>query len=129
MSLNLLVVDDSKTVRAVIIKTLNLSNIDIGNIFEAQNGKEALEILKNNWVDLILTDINMPEMNGLELIDQISKDEILNTIPIVIISTEGSQTRIEELKSKGVKGYLRKPFTPESLKKLIYEILGVSDNE
>lgn len=129
MSLNLLVVDDSKTVRAVIIKTLNLSNIDIGNIFEAQNGKEALEILKNNWIDLILTDINMPEMNGLELIDQISKDEILNTIPIVIISTEGSQTRIEELKSKGVKGYLRKPFTPESLKKLIYEILGVSDNE
>lgn len=132
MGINILVVDDSKIIRGVISKTLHLSNIEIGTIYEAGNGKEALEILKNNWVDLILTDINMPEMNGVELIDEISKDEVLRTIPIAIISTEGSQLRVEELKSKGVKAYLRKPFTPESLKNMIVDLLkleGESKND
>jgi len=129
MSINILVVDDSKTVRAVIEKTLLLSGIEIGNIFHAGNGKEALEVLRKNWIDLLLTDINMPVMNGVELINEMSQDELLKTIPIAIVSTEGSQTRVEELKSKGVKAYLRKPFTPESLKNLIIELLGVSENE
>lgn len=132
MGINILVVDDSKIIRGVISKTLHLSGIEIGRIYEAGNGKEALEILKNNWVDLILTDINMPEMNGVELIDEISKDEVLRTIPIAIISTEGSQLRVEELKSKGVKAYLRKPFTPESLKNMIVDLLkleGDSKND
>ncbi len=132
MGINILVVDDSKIIRGVISKTLHLSGIEIGRIYEAGNGKEALEILKNNWVDLILTDINMPEMNGVELIDEISKDEVLRTIPIAIISTEASQLRVEELKSKGVKAYLRKPFTPESLKNMIVDLLkleGDSKND
>ncbi len=129
MGINILVVDDSKIIRGVITKTLNLSGVDIGNIYEANNGKEALEVLKNNWVDLILTDINMPEMNGVELIEEINKDDILKTIPIAIISTEGSQTRVEELKSKGVKAYLRKPFTPESLKKMIIDLLNLKEGE
>ncbi len=129
MSINILVVDDSKTVRAVIEKTLRLSGITIGNIYHAGNGKEALEVLKNNWVDLVLTDINMPVMNGVELIEEMSQDELLKTIPIAIVSTEGSQTRVEELKAKGVKAYLRKPFTPESLKNLVVELLGVSEDE
>jgi len=125
MGINILIVDDSKIIRGVISKTLHLSGIEIGTIYEAGNGKEALEVLRNNWVDLILTDINMPEMNGIELIDEICKDEILRTIPIAIISTEGSQTRVEELKSKGVKAYLRKPFTPESLRNMIIELLNL----
>ncbi len=129
MSVNILIVDDSKTVRAVIEKTLQLSGIQIGNIFHAGNGKEALEILNNNWIDLVLTDINMPVMNGIELINEMNKNEIFKTIPIAIVSTEGSQTRVEELKTKGVKAYLRKPFTPESLRNLIIEILGVTGNE
>ncbi len=129
MSINILIVDDSTTVRAVIEKTLRLSGVEIGNILHASNGKEALETLRNNWVDLVLTDINMPIMNGVELINEMSQDEILKTIPIAIVSTEGSQTRVEELKSKGVKAYLRKPFTPESLKKLVIDLLGVSEDE
>lgn len=129
MGINVLIVDDSKIIRGVIIKTLNLSGIEIGNIFEANNGKEALEVLKNNWVDLILTDINMPEMNGVEFIEKINEDEILRTIPIAIISTEGSQTRVEELKSKGVKAYLRKPFTPEALKGMIIDLLKLEGDK
>lgn len=129
MSINILIVDDSTTVRAIIEKTLRLSGVEIGNILHAGNGKEALEVLRNNWVDLVLTDINMPVMNGIELINEMHQDELLNTIPIAIVSTEGSQTRVEELKSKGVKAYLRKPFTPESLKNLVIELLGVSKNE
>lgn len=129
MSINILIVDDSKTVQAVIEKTLQLSEIEIGNIFHAGNGKEALEILRNNWIDLVLTDINMPIMNGVELIYKMNQDDLLKTIPIVIISTEGSETRIDELKTKGAKAYLRKPFTPESLKDLIVELLGVSKDE
>ncbi len=129
MSINILIVDDSKTVQAVIEKTLQLSEIEIGNIFHAGNGKEALEILRNNWIDLVLTDINMPIMNGVELICKMNQDDLLKTIPIVIISTEGSETRIDELKTKGAKAYLRKPFTPESLKDLIVELMGVSKDE
>ncbi len=129
MSINILIVDDSKTVQAVIEKTLRLSEIEIGNIYHAGNGKEALELLRNNWIDLVLTDINMPIMTGVELIDEMNRDDLLKTTPIVIISTEGSETRIEELKSKGAKAYLRKPFTPESLKDLIVELLGVSKDE
>jgi len=129
MSINILIVDDSTTVRAVIEKTLRLSGVEIGNILHASNGKEALELLRNNWVDLVLTDINMPVMNGVELINEMSQDELLKTIPIAIVSTEGSQTRVEELKSKGVKAYLRKPFTPEALKKLVIDLLGVSEDE
>lgn len=129
MSINILIVDDSSTVRAIIEKTLRLSGLEIGNILHAGNGKDALEVLRNNWVDLVLTDINMPIMNGVELINKMNQDELLKTIPIAIVSTEGSQTRVEELKSKGVKAYLRKPFTPESLKKLVIDLLGVSENE
>ncbi|MCX8065357.1 MAG: response regulator [Candidatus Hydrogenedentes bacterium] len=123
MGINILVVDDSQIIRGVVIKTLSLSGLEIGDIYEASNGKEALEILKNNWIDLILTDINMPVMNGIELINEISKDELLKTIPIAIISTEGSRKRVEDLENKGVKAYLRKPFTPESLKNTIIDLL------
>ncbi|HOQ32985.1 MAG TPA: response regulator [Candidatus Hydrogenedens sp.] len=129
MSINILIVDDSSTVRAIIEKTLRISGIEIGNILHAGNGNEALEVLRKNWVDLVITDINMPVMNGVELINKMSQDELLKTIPIAIVSTEGSQTRVEELKSKGVKAYLRKPFTPESLKKLVIDLLGVSEDE
>jgi two-component system, chemotaxis family, chemotaxis protein CheY len=124
MGLNILVVDDSLTVRAVIAKTLELGEIQVDELLQAENGKEALEILDNNWVDLVFTDINMPVMNGIEMIDQMEKDGLLNTIPVVIISTEGSQTRIEQMQAKGVKAYIRKPFTPEQLSKVVNDLVG-----
>jgi two-component system chemotaxis response regulator CheY len=124
MPYNILIVDDSRTTRKVISKTLNLAGVPINQLHEAENGKVALKILEDNWVDLVFADINMPEMDGVEMIDHMAKDGLLKTIPVVIVSTEGSQTRIEEMRAKGVKAYVRKPFTPELIKNLVEDILG-----
>ena len=124
MSYNILIVDDSRTTRTVISKTLKLAGVPINHLHEAENGKVALKILEDNWVDLVLADINMPEMDGVEMVDRMAKDGLLKTIPVVIVSTEGSQTRIEEMRAKGVKAYVRKPFTPELIKNLVEDILG-----
>jgi two-component system, chemotaxis family, chemotaxis protein CheY len=120
---NILIVDDSRTIRAVISKTLEIADVPTANVWEAGNGLEALEILRKEWVDIVFADINMPEMNGIELVEQMSAEGMLDTVPVVIVSTEGSRKRIEELRAKGVKAYLRKPFAPESLKNVIEEIL------
>lgn len=126
MSYNILIVDDSRTIRLVLTKTLKLTGLDIGNIFAAANGKEALEFLKDNWIDLVMTDLNMPVMSGVELVDAMAKNGLMNNIPVVVISTDGSTTRIEELKKKGVRQYIRKPFSPENIEDTICEVLGVS---
>lgn len=125
MAFNLLVVDDSATMRTVIIKTLNVAEVPINELYQASDGKEALEILKGNWIDLVLADINMPVMNGVEMVDEMTKDDVLKTIPVIIVSTEGSAKNIERLKSKGVRAYVRKPFTPEKLKGVVQEVMGV----
>jgi len=128
MAFNILVVDDSKTIRAIIKKTLGLAKLEIDEIYEAENGRQALDCLKETCIDLVMSDLNMPEMSGIELVDAMSRDNTLNTIPIIVISTDGSSTRIEELKRKGVREYLRKPFTPESVGDLINKVLGVTVN-
>ncbi len=120
---NILIVDDSRTIRAVISKTLEIADVPTGNVWEAGNGLEAMEILRKEWVDIVFADINMPEMNGIELVEQMSTEGMLDSVPVVIVSTEGSRKRIEELLAKGVRAYLRKPFAPEDLKGVIMEIL------
>ena len=129
MSLNILIVDDSATVRAVIKKTLEIAGVPVSELYQAENGKEALEELSNNWIDLVFADINMPVMTGIELVDKMAEDGLLKTVPVVIISTEGSATRIEELKAKGVSAYIRKPFTPELLRSVVDDIVGVENAE
>jgi len=129
MALNILVVDDSETVRAIIAKTLKLAQIPVGELHNASNGKEALNVLRENWVDLVFSDINMPVMGGVEMIEQMFSDDLLKTIPVIVVSTEGSKTRIEELKTKGVKAYIRKPFTPELVRSVVEDILGGFDEE
>ena len=124
MALNILVVDDSAVVRAVFSKTFKLIGIPVGELYQAANGKEALEILNENWVDLVFSDINMPVMGGVEMIEKMSDDGLLKTIPVVVVSTEGSTTRIEQLKSKGISAYIRKPFTPELVRKVVDDIVG-----
>ena len=106
MSFNILLVDDSKTVRSVISKTLELAGFPINELYEVSNGKEALDILADNWIDIVFSDINMPVMSGIELIEKMSENDLLKTIPVIIISTEGSSTRIEMLKSKGISDYI-----------------------
>ena len=125
MSFNILIVDDSKILRSVVKKALRIANVPMNEVYEAANGAEALEIAKGNWIDLILADINMPVMNGIELVDRLLGDEMLASIPVVIVSSEGSASRLEQLKDKGICGHLRKPFQPEELRNIVFEELGI----
>ncbi|MBU4052730.1 MAG: response regulator [Proteobacteria bacterium] len=123
MALNVLIVDDSGVMRAMIKKTLQMTDIEFGDVLEAKDGQQGLEILKSQWIDLVLADINMPVMNGEEMINQMKADLALKDVPVVVISTEGSETRIERLKEKGVK-FIRKPFTPEIISEVINDLIG-----
>ena len=124
MAYNILVVDDSTTVRAVLAKTLELAHIPVNQLYQAANGRQALGILQETWIDLVLTDINMPVMDGMELVKEMAGDGLLRQVPVVVISTEGSEVRIAELKQQGIQGYIRKPFTPEQVKEVVEHVLG-----
>ncbi len=130
MSFNVMIVDDSGAMRAVIKKIITISGFKINNCFEAANGREALEMLKQNWVDVIISDVNMPEMNGLELLKSLSQDPLYRSIPAIIVSTEGSNERMKEALEGGAKGFIKKPFQPEEIRKVLYNVIGVgSDGE
>ena len=127
MSFNVLIVDDSSSMRAVIKKIISISGFKIDQCLEAGNGKEALEALTDNWVDVIVSDINMPEMNGFELLKSLKEDNLLKDIPVILITTESSEARMQDAFNLGAKGFIKKPFTPEEVKKILYEVIGVSD--
>ena len=127
MSFNVLIVDDSRSMRAVIKKTISMSGFKMDQCVEAGNGREALDVLAKAWVDVIISDINMPEMDGLELLEELKKDGVLKAIPVIVISTEGSEKRIRDAYDLGARGFIKKPFLPEEIKKVLYEVIGVSD--
>lgn len=129
MAYNILIVDDSTPMRAVIKKIVKASGFNVGQFFEAANGREALDILNQEWLDLVLTDYNMPDMNGLELVEEMNKDDHLKSIPAVMITTEGSRERVEEFMAKGVIEYIKKPFTPEQIKQKLKHIMGETEDE
>jgi two-component system chemotaxis response regulator CheY len=125
-----MIVDDSGAMRAVIKKVITISGFKINNCYEAANGREALEKLKQNWVDVIISDVNMPEMNGLELLKSLSQDPLYRSIPAIIVSTEGSSERMKEALEGGAKGFIKKPFQPEEIKNVLHNVIGVgSDGE
>ncbi len=129
MSYSILIVDDSLPMRSVIKRTIKAAGYGSGDLLEAANGQEAIDLLKKSWVDIIMTDYNMPVMNGLELIQAIKKDEISKDIPVVVISTEGNESKIQEFMDSGAAGYITKPFTSEAIRDLIVNILGEVDYE
>jgi two-component system chemotaxis response regulator CheY len=94
-------------------------------VLEAGNGAEALGLLDGNAVDLILSDINMPVMDGLEFVRQVQTVEKLRHIPVVMITTEGSESNVVQALSLGAKGYIRKPFTPDQVKEHVLPVLGL----
>lgn len=128
MSFNVLIVDDSNAMRAVIKKIITISGFQMNSCLEAGNGREALEILSENWVDIIISDINMPEVNGLELLDRIRKNDTFKEIPVIMITTEGSSERMQEAFNRGAKGFIKKPFLPEDIRKILHQVIGVSEN-
>ncbi len=124
MSYSILIVDDSLPMRSVIKKTFKAAGYGQSEFFEAPNGQKALELMKKNWLDLVITDYNMPVMNGLDFIKAVKADELLKDIPVVVISTEGSDVKIQEFMTSGAAGYLTKPFTPEMVRDVIVRFLG-----
>ena len=122
--MKVLIVDDSSTMRKIVHRSLRQSGIELDGVLEASNGKEALDVLKSEEVDIILTDINMPEMNGLELIKAVKMSNETSQIPIIVISTEGADDIVKEAQSLGAAGFIRKPFTPENIKERFEEVIG-----
>lgn len=128
MAYNVLVVDDSLAMRSVIKKTILASGIDVEEFYEAANGIEALAISRNNRLDIILTDFNMPHMDGMELLRELKKNAQLKTIPVVVTSVEGSRKRVDTFMALGAAGYISKPFTPEEARDKLNHVLGVTLN-
>ncbi|MEM7391540.1 MAG: response regulator [Verrucomicrobiota bacterium] len=124
MSLNILIVDDSRLSRCAIRKTLRLSGIPIDQIFEAANGREGLELMDRQWMDLLIADLNMPEMSGYQMVDRLEDSGILGDLPVVVISTERNQAQIERLLRKGVAKFIGKPFKPELLRDMVHDLFG-----
>ncbi len=124
MSITLLIVDDSMTMRAVIKKVVQMSGFEAETYLEAGSGAEAISVLANEKVDLVLSDINMPEMSGIQMLKKLKGGPQTSSIPVIMISTEGSEERIKEALDNGASGYLKKPFQPEEVRALLEENLG-----
>ena len=116
MAYDILIVDDSRIMRKILKKSFTLSGFEVGSCLEAGNGREALDILNSCMVDLILADLNMPVMNGMDMIKALRKDEKRREIPVVLVTTQGSQPYLDEAYALGVKAYIQKPFSPELLR-------------
>lgn len=124
MAYSVLIVDDSPVMRSFIRRVLGLSGFEVGECTEAGNGQEALSLLSAHRVDVILTDINMPGMNGEELLCRLRDDGTLRRIPAVVISTDATNERIVRMIELGARGYMSKPFTPEALRDELERVLG-----
>ena len=120
---DVLVVDDSAVMRAMLIRVLKLSGLPIGTVHQAGDGQSALAVLAAHTVDLALIDINMPVMNGDELLDRIRADERTQRLAVVVVSTERSDTRIESFERRGA-AYIHKPFTPEEIRAAASKAMG-----
>ncbi|SLM31536.1 Chemotaxis protein CheY homolog [Desulfamplus magnetovallimortis] len=127
MTFSILLVDDSMPMRSVIKKAFKAAGYGTSDFHEAANGKEALDQLQGNWIDIVVTDFTMPVMNGLELIEKMKENDLYRDIPVVVVTTEGSRERVDQFMKSGARGYIKKPFTPEQIRDLITEILGESD--
>ena len=124
MAFSVLIVDDSPVMRSFIRRVMTLSGFEVGECLEASNGEEALARLQEQTVDVILTDINMPKMNGEELLRRLETDARLRRVPTVVISTDATKARILKMLSLGAQGYMTKPFSPETLREELERILG-----
>jgi two-component system chemotaxis response regulator CheY len=119
-----LIIDDSSVMRKIVERSLRQAGLELEKVVEASNGAEALAALQDNVVDLILCDINMPVMDGLEFVRQVATVKSAKGVPIVMITTEGSESRVVAALSAGARGYIRKPFTPDQVKEHVLSLLG-----
>lgn len=116
MALDVMIVDDSAAIRKILQRVLIQADVPLGKVHEAGDGAEALEKLKSTTVGLILSDINMPNMDGLELLSALKAQEATKSVPVIMVTTEGSSSRVMEAVNLGASGYVRKPFTADQIK-------------
>lgn len=124
----ILIVEDSATMRSLIVSSLEALEVSV-KVVEAKNGFEALRLLPREVFDLVVTDINMPDINGLELASFIKGSEKYASIPLVIVSTEGSERDVEKGLGIGADAYLVKPFDPEALRQIVLDLLAGRSQE
>jgi two-component system chemotaxis response regulator CheY len=122
--LNILIVDDSATMRALLHRVVGLADLPIGTIYQAPNGLEALKILETHSVQAVFTDLNMPVMNGMQLLREMAKRDSWKDLLRIIISTDGSKLRREEARELNVNLYVEKPFRPEVVRDVLCQIAG-----
>ncbi len=123
MESDVLIVDDSAAIRKILQRVLRQTGMAINTIHEAGDGEDALNLLRSHKVDLVLTDINMPKMDGLELLAALKKSPEWVNVPVVMITTEGGETKVAEAVRLGAAGYVRKPFTADQIKEKLVGIL------
>ena len=126
MAWNILLVDDSITVRAVVQKALQIAEIPYRTIYQAGNGREALEVLEAQEVDLVITDLVMPEMDGEALVAEMGRRGLLQRTPVVVVSSASGEDRLKRLEELGVKGFIHKPFTPEQIRQTVSLVMEVT---
>ena len=119
----ILVVDDSAMMRKIILRTLKMAELEFDQTLEAGDGLEALTALRANQVHLIMCDINMPNMSGIELLEKIKEEGLAPGVPIVMVTTEGSEPQVRQAILAGARGYIRKPFTPDHIKNNVKPLL------
>ena len=127
MAYRVLIVDDSPSMRAFVRRVMDLSGFEVDACLNAGNGLEGLALLEKQAVDIILTDINMPEMNGEDFLRHLEEHDRYRTIPVVVISTDATESRMQRMMQLGAKGYISKPFSPEALRSELERVLGVSN--
>lgn len=123
MALDILIVDDSAAIRKILQRVLRQADIPIGNVYEAGDGQLALDALASQPVGLILSDINMPNMDGLQLLSHIKAKAEWRNVPVVMITTEGGEAKVREAVQLGAAGYVRKPFTADQIKEKLMGLL------
>ncbi len=124
MVLDVLIVDDSAAIRKILQRVLSQAEIKVSNLYEAGDGMEALEILRASHVDLILADINMPKMDGIQLLREVKTNEAWKKIPVVMVTTEGGQSKVIAAAELGANGYVRKPFTADQIRHTLEPIFA-----
>jgi two-component system, chemotaxis family, chemotaxis protein CheY len=120
---SVLIVDDSAVMRKIVERSLRQAGIELDKVLEADSGATALSVIQQNVPDMIFSDVNMPTMDGIEFIRQLQGVESAKGVPVVMTTTEGSQTRVMEALSLGAQGYIRKPFTPDQVRAQVVPLL------
>lgn len=122
-NLRTLIIDDSSVMRKIVERSLRQAGLELSEVKEASNGAEALTVLSKSTVDLILCDVNMPVMDGLEFVRRLKDVQNAKGVPVVMITTEGGETHVVQALSAGARGYIRKPFTPDQVKQHVLPLV------